>query len=253
MLKVAITIKVLLYGFLAVMAVGRSAAEDPAFDITQWSLSTGANGGSSGSSVFFQSVMNPFVADSGQLMDRASSSSTSFDFWWNDKYGSFLIQGSQTCVAQNPPPFPGSIANESCGSGGGIYFTANADLLLTVDAAYDYNLAGPDLFTRMFFQVYPDSNEPVDPVFAGILHDDTFTHYPAVGTLTISGQAIVPAGRTYLLSYEQSIDAHGNTGATGDGSGYIHFTLQAAPAPAAFFPLALGALALRKRRLLIAR
>ena len=218
------------------------------FSVDSWSLNAYVRGNSDQFGSYFQTVMNPFVADSGQLTDRASTSSVSFDFWWNDQYGSFLIEGSQHCVAQNLPPFPGAIGREDCADAGGIHFTANADLLLSVDAAYPYHLDGPELFAQLLFEVTQVSNDPVDPLFSAVRRDDTFINYPASGTFVIQGQAIIPAGQTYILSYDRGISAWADSGAIADGSGYIHFTLQSVPEPAVLGLLALGGAMIRRRR-----
>lgn len=218
--------------------------------IEQWSLATGANGVNSGGASYFNTVTNPFV-DSSQIVDRSSIAYSAFNFSWDDTSGNFYVKGSHNCVAQNPRPYPGATGLEQCVSEGGIYFTPSTDLLLTVDAAYDYNLAGPNLFTRTLFQVIPvydDPQEPVEYVFVAGPHADTFTGYPATGTLHVNGQAIVPAGRTYLLSYSQYMSAYGNTGAVGTGNGYIHFTFAPVPEPAALVPLAIAVIASRQTR-----
>ncbi|MBI5764651.1 MAG: hypothetical protein HZA51_14140 [Planctomycetes bacterium] len=203
------------------------------FTVDQWSVGVGTRG----EFPYFDGdssniVSNPFV-ESFQAMDRASSATASFDFSWNDSSGDFLIDGSLRCVAQNLPPYPGAIGSELCAASAGIYFTTTADLLMSVDAAFDYNLAGPNLFAFIDFNVYPvTTNKPVDPIFASSMHDDTYTHYPAAGTLRITGQAIVPAGQTYLFSLSQILIADRNTGAIAMGDGYYHFTLQTIPEPA---------------------
>lgn len=217
------------------------------FTVDQWSVGVGVLGEfpySDGDSSDI--VSNPFV-ESFQAIDRASFATASFNFSWNDSSGSFLIDGSHRCVAQNPPPYPGAVGSELCGASAGIYFTTTADLLMSVDAAFDYNLAGPNLFSRIDFSVYPESSvDPVDPVFVSGAHDDTYTHYPASGTLRITGQAIVPAGQTYIFNFQQLMIAKHNTGAIATGDGYLHFTLQEVPEPAMLFPLALGAMFLRR-------
>src|SRR5258706_13198925 len=107
--------RVIRIGIAILLVSGLQASAKAAmFSIDQWSLDAGVHGNRDGSGVFFETVMNPFV-DSGQVTDRASSASTSFNFSWDDNYGEFLIQGSQHCVAQNSPPYPGGGGIEDCG------------------------------------------------------------------------------------------------------------------------------------------
>lgn len=222
-------------------------ASGSVFSVDQWSVGAAVAGEfpySDGDSSNI--VSNPFV-ESFQAIDRASSATASFNFSWNDSSGDFLLDGSLRCVAQNLPPFPGATGDESCGANGGIYFTTTADLLMTVDAAFDYNLAGPNLFALIDFNVYPEStNKPKDPIFVSGVHDDTYTHYPAAGTLRITGQAIVPAGQTYIFGFRQYLSADRNTGAIATGDGYLHFTLQTIPEPATSALLILGTLLLSR-------
>ena len=70
---------------------------------------------------------------------------------------------------------------------------------------------------------------------------------PASGTFTGNGQAILPAGHTWSIQYRMEVQAdYGYTGEIAAGDGYIHFTLS--PEPAAFLPIALGALLTRRPR-----
>jgi hypothetical protein len=226
--------------------VSATANAGSSFTIDSWSLSAGAHGPFPYfSSVVFETVANPYT-DHGQVTERDSSASTSFDFWWTDQYGSFLIQSSVHCVSQNVPPFPGGGASELCGADGSMRFTASADLLFSVDAAFLYDLAGPDMFTQLQISII-DVQVPNIGYFDELRRDDTFTSNPASGTLSIQGQAVLPAAHTYSLAYSQLLEAIGNTGDAADGSGTIHFTLSEVPEPAAFFSLALTALVLRRR------
>lgn len=222
------------------------AAFGSLFSVDQWSMDASFLANSNGSAVFFETVANPFV-DSGEVTDRQSRSSTAFQFSWTDNYGDFLIDGSQRAVGQNPPPYPGASGFETCASEGGIYFTAYADLLFTLDAAYSYRFAGPAVLAELNFGL-ADDGPPKLSYINEAREADSYTFSPPSGTLSIQDQVLLPGGRTYRLSYQQFLRAQGLTGATADGSGYIHFTLSEIPEPAAFFPLALAALALRRRR-----
>lgn len=230
------------YRFLAIALIELIASTTHAsIVIDSWNLVTGVAYTNGGDAHISTVVQNPFAGVYAASGPGPTTAQSTYNISWTTDNADFLIQGSHQAVGADP-------ALLQVGSEGGIYFTTTTDVLLTVDAAYDYNLAGPNLFTRMIFQVYPESNDPVDPIFTAGPHDDTYTGYPASGTLRINGQAIVPAGQTYLLSYSQYMAAHGNTGAVGTGNGYVHFTFAPVPEPAAIVPLALTAILARRPR-----
>ncbi|MBI5763602.1 MAG: PEP-CTERM sorting domain-containing protein [Planctomycetes bacterium] len=119
---------------------------------------------------------------------------------------------------------------------------------MTVDASYNYNLTGPNLYTDLVVGASIVEGELWPEVFSINRVADTFVSYPAAGTFSISHQATLLAGHQYLIGYSMRILALGNTGAVGTGDGYVHFTLTPVPEPSAILPLALATMLLRRRR-----
>jgi hypothetical protein len=222
-------------------ALSISATVDAGIVIDSWYLETGVLWTGGTNSIASTTVQNPFQSVQDATGPGPTTGHTEYSFGCSASAGDFLIEGSHHVPGIDPQI---SLAE----SGGGIYLTPDADLLLAVDAAYTYNLAGPNMFVQLIFEVDPYSSEPADPVFSAVRRDDTVISFPASGTLSIHGQASVPAGQTYIISYSHLLRADGITGATADGSGYIHWTLTEVPAPATLGPLAFAALVLRRPR-----
>jgi len=212
------------------------------FEVTQWDMATGVSASfPHGAAVFSQTVMNPFV-EVHTAIDGASSASTAYNFSWNATFGDFLLQVSHRAADVDP-----SILRSV--SDGFIYITTNADTLFSIDGNYSYSLPVDPMVT-IFNVSVSDAQPPHDSPIGFGNYYGTEDGAPASGSFPIGGQAILPAGHTWLINYLMEVEAfYGYSGQITRGDGYLHFTLQeAVPEPAAFLPLALAALALRRRR-----
>lgn len=231
------TIRFLAFGVcVALMTNGVNAA----IIIEQWNMVTGVRNSSGHQGAFAETVQNPFFT-THDIVRGASSARTNFDFTWNDSAGDFLIQASQRAADVDPL---GLTSNSS----GWINVSADQDLLITAQGAYDYTLPAWGMGVAFFLGVYED----IPPYDAPLNFGDAFSTYsnpwPASGVITGSGQAILQAGHTWTIQYWIQVDSSGTTGTAATGDGYLHFTLQEVPEPATLFPLALAAMLLRRSR-----
>lgn len=226
----------------AALLFSASGLHASVFDVTQWDLGTGVLASfPHGAGVSSQTVMNPFIANHVAI-DGNSSATTTYSFAWNASVGDFLVQVAHRAADVDP-----SILRSA--SDGRIYVTANTDLLFTIDGNYSYSLPVDPMLT-IFNMGISDIQPPHDsPIGFGNSYD-TVNGAPASGSFPISGQAILPAGHTWSISYIMEVFALGGlSGQIAQGDGYLHFTLQEAiPEPATLLPLALAAVLVRVRR-----
>jgi hypothetical protein len=212
-----------------------------AFSVDDWFLSCMAAETASGGhdSVFFVTVQNPFV-DWHTASFNNSSAYASYNFSWNDQFGTFSIQSSQQAEGLS------SSGVFTTGSGG-IVLNPSVDLLLNVQGAFDYDLPADFMMAVFSFGIW-DPVEGVD-IFGVGDSAETFPGQPSSGTLLLEGGAVIPAGHTYELYYNMELDTFSGTQgymATGDGG--LTFTLTALPEPATLLLLAPALLALPRRR-----
>jgi len=201
--------------------------------VTQWSLETGVIGSSGQDGIGSYSVQNPF-ADVQTASWGPSTARTAFDLSWGSDSGDFLIEASHRAFDIDS----GVLRSLSYG---GIYITGSTDLLITIDGNYSYSLPVYPMYT-VFTAGVSDIQPPHDSPWGEGYSYDTVNGAPASGTFSMSGQAVLPAGHTWSISYSMYVETYyGATGQIAAGDGYVHFTLSEVPEPAAFLLVALGA------------
>ncbi len=229
------------YHFLVGAVLGLlTSSSHASIVIDNWNLVTGVAYTNGGDAHISTVVQNPFVGVYAASGPGPTTALSTYNISWTTDNADFLIQGSHQAVGADPSLL-------QVGSEGGIYFTTTADLLLNVDAAYDYNLAGPHLFTELFTFLNTRDGGDWPAVFGTNRTADTFTSYPSAGAFSMNYEIPLLAGHQYLMGYSMRILAYNNTGAVGTGDGYIHFTLQEVPEPATFFTFIPVALMRRRR------
>jgi MYXO-CTERM domain-containing protein len=116
---------------------------------------------------------------------------------------------------------------------------------LGIDASWTYNLPVDRMETQVKLSVRQSGGSTA-------LFDQEYTvasapGEPASGTLAFDGQVTLPADQTWILHYEMSLFTYAGTRYNyATGNGYVNFQLSPEPAGAAL--LALGLLALTRRR-----
>lgn len=171
----------------------------------------------------FLTVTNPFSA--GHQVSLPSSPQTSaaaeYDISWLTNYGTFDIAGD----LQLEGVAGGSEVDAS--SSGFIYITTHSDLTVTVDAAYTFDLPVGMLSTKIeFFIQDVDSHEVFIDEYQS---ENTFGGQPQAGTFTMTGEAILPADRAYIIRYRMRVIDYGPSGALTTGSGFVNFTITPEP------------------------
>jgi len=212
------------------------------FDVTQWDLGTGVQATfPHGAGVFSQTVTNPFISNH-LAIDGNSSASTTYNVTWDDRFGDFLVEVTHRAADVDP-------ASLRSISDGLIYVTANTDLLISINGIYSYSLPVDPMEAEFDMTVF-DPSPPYDsPIGFANLYNTSVDGAPASGSFPIGGQAILPAGHTWLIRYTMELFTYyGYSGQIASGDGYLHFTLQAVPEPAALGLLALGGAMIRRRR-----
>jgi len=208
------------------------------FAIDEWSFASGVYDGATGEHDFqgFITVQNPFQASHSAVVG-GSTATTTYDFAWAEQFGSLLIQASHETEGVES----GDMESFSSGF---IWITPSEDILLTIDAAYSYDLPDDPMTARLETFV-TNADSPVS-LFDELVGYDTGLGVPASGTLTINGDVILPAGETWVFGYSMEIDTFSGTGsAVGTSSGHISLTITPEPTTASL--LALGAFMLLRR------
>ncbi len=222
---------------VGVLANPRLALAD-SFAVDDWFVSaTVSNFNLGDDSEFFYTVQNPFNASHTATI-AASTCQASYDFAWAEQFGTFLIQSTQT--AEGVPT--SMLVTDSSGY---IYVTPSEALALTINAQWTFDLPVDYMHTTLLVRVFGAATHQV--LFGQTTGGDTFPGEPASGTVTITGNAILPPGETWVLRYGMDIYTYGGTqGYMGTGNGYVNFQLS--PEPASASVLTLGLLTLSHRR-----
>jgi hypothetical protein len=207
------------------------------FSFDDWALGCDVfdNSSSGHDSASFHSVPNPFV-DWHLASFSNSSAYASYNFAWDDQFGTFSIESSQQAQG-------GSSAGFLTRSSSRILLTPSVDLLFSVEGAFDYDLPADFMMAVFSFDIW-DPVEGVD-LFSDGQMGETFPGQPSSGTLLLEGSgAVIPAGHTYELSYMMMLYTFGGTqGYMATGEGGLTFTLTALPEPATLVLLAPALLA----------
>ncbi len=223
----------------AFLAVAHPSQAD-SFTIDEWALSTGIEDFASGFDWDHSTVVqNPFVASHSAVVGDSTATSD-FDFAWAEQFGQFLIESTQQAAGVETSML-------FTVSSGGFYITLAEDLSLHIDGAFSYDLTADWMTARFGFSIF----DPDDETFLFIQEEraSTFPGEPSSGTLTIEGDAILPAGRTFLIGYNMSLDTFsGTAGHFATGAGHVNFTITPEPSTLALLmPLAVGFVRRRAR------
>lgn len=212
-----------------------SPASAALLNIQQWRLTSGAeNSATYEVDVDYATVVqNPFQrTDFAAIgLPGTTTALTAYDFAWSNTAATFLIQCSHQAEDT------GGLFLKSL-SDGIIRFSASQDVLLSVDAAYAYDLpfSGMDTVLSILVGDLPGSQI----YYNGVDHADTFLGWPASGTLTSQGQALLPGGKDYILLYRVDLVTRGTSELIASGDGYFSFQFQPVPEPSAFIMTLLG-------------
>jgi hypothetical protein len=187
------------------------------FTIEQWGFTVSVdNGWPDLAAATFHSVQNPFINQHAVTLpsNPATMAAAQYDVSWLVNYGSFNISAQ---LAAQDGNFVDSLAS------GTIYLHTETDLSLHLNAAFAYNLPGSGQLARIYFRAVDRDTEET------FLNDldayDTDISPPGPGTLTLSGDTILPAGRNYRLQYSMRLLMGGSSSTLADGSGSMSFTI----------------------------
>jgi len=227
-----------LTGLLAVRADFAAAS----LNVSDWQLTTAVLDNSALSTVrdfeILTTISNPFQAAANTAVGP-NTATTAYDFAWSGDSGSFDID-----MALNVETF-----RVDALSTGIILISPTTDLLMTIDASLVYASVPGDLAFIGFNMKVLDAT-----TFAAFFRENrrggNLTLDPAVGTLSINGDVILPAGTTYRIDFRASNRNGSDPNPTGPitSSGFIHFDFQPIPEPATAWLIAIGAVALHRPR-----
>jgi hypothetical protein len=185
----------------------------------------------------FTTVENPFVAAHTAALS-GSTSSVDYNFSWSGDGGTFRIDFDGQAVE-----LPGgSVFSAAFGY---IHFTTTSKIAVTLSGALTFDLPGYLMRSEQIAEVFGPPNEPDYVSFANYIGP---TSGPIAGTTQEIRQTVLPANCDCTFQYYMDVATIGDSGATGSAFGYVSLELAPVPEPAAFLPLALGALLLRRRR-----
>jgi hypothetical protein len=242
LLSFSLATRALWFAVLVALGLGRPAgARADAFTVEQWFLDVVVQDSSTSEHVSagFRTVQNPFQdSHSVALASGLTTAAAEYDFSWFPDYGSFGIEAS--LQAEDTGGF-----HVGAVSRGLIYLEPTVDLTVLVSGAYSYDLPVGSLATD--FSILVADAETYEIFFYDFQGDDTFLDPSASGTFTMEGEAVLPAGRTYLMDYTMDLDAYGSTGALATGSGWVNFQIIPEPATATLLLLPAAVLLLRRR------
>jgi len=185
---------------------------------------------------FWNDVQNPLVLSQYNALGDTTASMI-YSLGWTADSGDFLIQGAH--AAAHP-----SAVEAKTDSNGGVLFTPTVDTLATLHFRYNYDLPG-SLMEVFAYAVLLDNQTGLP--FVELYVSTISAPGPVSGTYDRTAQVTLPAGCDCALSYEMRL-VTGATNVAATDNGFVELSLSPVPEPAGFLPLALGALALRKRR-----
>ena len=235
-------LRVLILGFAVLLGFSKAAA-GAGFTIVDLGVASIVDDGSSGMS----DVVGEFITDSpaqGTLFASVglSTAETQYDFAWTSSLGQFLVTASHEAEDVDSS----TLFSASTGS---IWVAASQDVLVTLQANYDYVAPATGFFTRIILNIW---QEDAGLLFADNDRGGPWVLEPAVGTLTIEEQTVLlpAAGAPYNISYELSTTSFASgTGIIATADGNVAIALQTVPEPTTLSLLALGSLCLLRRRL----
>jgi hypothetical protein len=206
---------------MGVLVSGPTSQDDSLFDITAPS--------------------SPFQ-NSHSATYAGATASTAYDFAWDEQAATadFRLDISHQAIANSQLLFTRSA--------GFLYLNSTVDLLLTVDGRFDYELHGPYLYTRFDTKAYQTQVPPIVEYFSDGQDADTDFFFPNIGTLVITGSAVIPANVPFTINYSAEMFTFAASNLPMSGDGYIHMTLAPVPEPAMAALLLCAALAALARR-----
>jgi len=207
--------------------------------VNEWLLGTGLSdpGNSQYPSASFSNVQNPFQGSHTATLDN-SYATTSYDMGW-------------TVDSAHFDAFPTHHLEQldgDAGSEGRIRLTPSIDSTISLHGTYEYAWPSAAEGTSVIFMSVTDlqTEEEIvgDSAFGG-----NFGIGPYHGTLDVSGNATLLAGREYFLYYIARIILDPTPpGTYGEGVGEIHFAITPVPEPATALLLACFLLIAFQRR-----
>jgi hypothetical protein len=230
------------YSATVLLAVPSPARGD-SFTVEHWALTVGVdNDWPDVAAATFSTIQNPFVNQHAVSLpsDPATTAAAQYDISWliNYPYGSFNI-ASQLAVQDGD--FIRSTAS------GVIYLHADSDLSLHLSGTFDYYLRGFAQMASIGFRAYDRDTDETMLYDAQSYYTDINPTGP--GTLTLSGNGILPGGRNYALQYLARIETGGYSSTVADGSGSINLVITPEPATLGLLaPLVLAGACRTKRR-----
>lgn len=208
------------------------------FTVTSWRLAAGISDNNPPATTHLNtSVVNSFFSSLNAARDN-SIAQAAYQYNWNPATGQF--NNTAHVEAQGGPSFLAVVDNL-------VRITTTTDVLLSVDAEWDFHLGGGDRSSFLFVQVgQPGSpllmnwNYGSSPIFGG----------PSAAVWTIHDSVLLPAGGSYFFRCIFRFDSFtGSPTVLSTGTGFANFSLTTVPCPAALGPLAFAGILIRKRRL----
>ena len=209
------------------------------FAVSAWTLTSSVrdlNAGPGHSDIAVNTtVQSPYNGNLNAAYEN-SVAQAGYQFSWSSVTGQF--NNTAHIEAQGGPDFLAGVDNL-------VRITPSTDVLLTVDAQWDFDLGGGDRSSFFFVQVGQTGspllmnwNYGSSPIFGG----------PSSAVWTIHDSVILPAGGNYFFRCIFSFDSFsGSPTVLSTGTGFANFTLTSVPEPAAIGPLSIAAVALLRR------
>lgn len=216
-----------------------------AITYTNWLLECALmnpGGGTGGAST--GNVTSPFnFSHSGTLGN--SMASASYNFLFDSTSADLQINCAMSCQGSSP------VFTSACE--GSVTFTTNADLLLSLDSVFQYNLPAGDRESLYFLTAGRintngggitdifDASGGAAPVFGD----------PPINTLTAQGDSIfLPGGATYGLAYSFELDSYsGSPSVLSQATATVHFHLSPVPEPSVLGLLCCGVVVMGLRQI----
>jgi hypothetical protein len=164
-----------------------------------------------------------------------TNSHVNYAFDWSGDTGTFRVDAAQTVV------HPSASLLQTT-SNGDVYFRPSVDSLVTLRVQYTYDLPGNYMEG---FDTGGVFNLDTDELYAQISHGG-FSLGPVSGSFDQTMTAVIPAGCNCEFVYTMRLTTDA-TSVPATDSGIVELTIVPLPETATLLPLALGAIALRRR------
>lgn len=229
---------------LAAVIGRQAAAEAGEIEVLSWGIGAEVFDSIDIDRDFSLSPQNPYEATLSASLGIAKTATSAFEIAWSDHDFNFQMNVShQLADLSSQLGVSRSI--------GDMRLYTDQDIALTLDSEFHFDSLGSEFFATFLMGV---SNTTEQVSYFLLQHlDGPALLGPPADTVTLSGQAMIPAGTEFGFNYQMSIDTFGGgTSAVGMGTGHINISMQVIPEPTAGAPfviLAAPVLLGRRRRI----